>query len=68
MRRKKMSSYRAIALYNYIVAEWSSKEKHIFILSDAGKPIYSHHGDEDELSSLMAVMQVIYPKECLAIE
>ena len=27
-------------------------------MSDAGKPIYSHHGDEDELSSLMAVMQV----------
>ena len=39
-------------------SDWQTKAKHIFILSDAGKPIYSHHGDEDELSSLMAVMQV----------
>jgi len=38
-------------------SDWQTKSKHIFILSDAGKPIYSHHGDEDELSSLMAVMQ-----------
>ena len=37
--------------------EWKFQPKHIFILSDAGKPIYSHHGDEDELASLMAVMQ-----------
>lgn len=36
---------------------WRHEQKHIFILSDAGKPIYSRHGDEDELSSLMAVMQ-----------
>ena len=38
-------------------ASWRSQPKHFFILSDAGKPIYSRHGDEDELSSLMAVMQ-----------
>lgn len=36
---------------------WRSKTKHFFILSEAGKPIYSRHGDEDQLASLMAVMQ-----------
>jgi len=33
--------------------------KHIFVLSDAGKPIFTLHGDEDELASLMAVMQAM---------
>ena len=36
---------------------WRFQKKHIFILSDAGKPIYSLNGDETELSSLMAVIQ-----------
>jgi len=39
--------------------EWKDRRKHIFILSEAGKPIYSLNGDEDELASLMAVMQAI---------
>lgn len=39
--------------------EWQAKRKHIFVLSDAGKPIFSLHGDEDELASLMAVMQAM---------
>ena len=38
-------------------SSWSNKLKHFFILSEAGKPIYSRHGDEDQLASLMAVMQ-----------
>lgn len=33
--------------------------KHIFVLSDAGKPIFALHGDEDEQASLMAVMQAM---------
>ena len=37
---------------------WSCKEKHVFIFSIAGKPIYSRHGDEDKLASLFGVMQV----------
>ena len=36
---------------------WRYKKKHFFILSEAGKPIYSRYGDEDQLASLMAVMQ-----------
>ena len=38
-------------------SSWRNKLKHFFILSEAGKPIYSRHGDEDQLASLMAVMQ-----------
>ena len=37
---------------------WRRGRRHFFILSEAGKPIYSLHGDEDQLASLMAVMQV----------
>lgn len=38
---------------------WKKRRKHIFILSEAGKPIFSQFGDEDELASLMAVMQAM---------
>jgi len=37
--------------------EWRLQAKHLFILSDAGKPIYARHGDEDELSTLTALIQ-----------
>lgn len=38
---------------------WLEKPKHIFILSEAGKPIYSFHGQEDKLASLFGVMQAL---------
>ena len=37
--------------------QWRYGKKHYFILSEAGKPIYSRYGDEDKLAALMAVMQ-----------
>ncbi|XP_070535609.1 vacuolar fusion protein MON1 homolog A-like [Ptychodera flava] len=40
-------------------AEWKSHKKHIFILSEAGKPIYSRYGAEDRLVTLMGVMQAL---------
>ncbi|KAJ1918194.1 Vacuolar fusion protein mon1 [Mycoemilia scoparia] len=40
-------------------ARWKSRDRHFFILSSAGKPIYSRYGDEVKLSSLMASMQGI---------
>ncbi|KAE8738703.1 hypothetical protein FOCC_FOCC015799 [Frankliniella occidentalis] len=40
-------------------SEWRSQEKHIFILSSAGKPIYSRHGSEDKLVTLFGVMQAL---------
>lgn len=39
--------------------EWLLKKKHIFILSSAGKPIYSLHGSEDKLATLFGVMQAL---------
>ncbi|ORY06185.1 DUF254-domain-containing protein [Basidiobolus meristosporus CBS 931.73] len=38
---------------------WSAHDKHFFILSSAGKPIYSRFGDESKLSSYMGVIQAI---------
>lgn len=34
-----------------------TKDKHVFILSSAGKPIYSRYGSEDRLAPVMGVMQ-----------
>uniref|UniRef100_T1IV58 Vacuolar fusion protein MON1 homolog n=1 Tax=Strigamia maritima TaxID=126957 RepID=T1IV58_STRMM len=46
--------------FEYIQSsEWRHKKKHIFILSEAGKPIYSHHGKEDKLVTLMGVIQAL---------
>ncbi|XP_057670221.1 vacuolar fusion protein MON1 homolog A [Diorhabda carinulata] len=39
--------------------EWTSKLKHVFILSMAGKPIYSRYGNEDKLAWLFGVMQTL---------
>lgn len=41
------------------MARWRDKKKHFFILSAAGKPIYSRHGDESVLSGYMGVIQAI---------
>lgn len=40
-------------------SNWLNQKKHVFILSSAGKPIYSLHGDEDKFSSLFGVMQAL---------
>lgn len=39
--------------------EWKAHKKHFFILSNAGKPIYSRYGTESKLSSLMGMLQVL---------
>ncbi|XP_059152254.1 protein SAND-like isoform X3 [Physella acuta] len=39
--------------------EWKQQKKHIFILSESGKPIYSRHGSEDKLVTVMGVMQAL---------
>lgn len=38
---------------------WKSRLKHFFILSSAGKPIYTRHGDENLISSYIGVIQTI---------
>ncbi|XP_066592331.1 vacuolar fusion protein MON1 homolog [Prorops nasuta] len=39
--------------------EWLAHKKHIFILSQAGKPIYSRYSSEDKLVTVMGVMQAL---------
>ena len=39
--------------------DWVKHKKHIFVLSSAGKPIYSRYGNEDKLSTLTGVMQAL---------
>lgn len=38
---------------------WLRHRKHVFILSSAGKPIYSLHGNEDKLATIFGVMQAL---------
>jgi len=39
--------------------QWQAHKKHFFVLSSAGKPIYSRYGDESKLSGLTGIMQAI---------
>ena len=38
---------------------WRSHRKHVFVLSEAGKPIYSRYGTEEALSSTVGVMMAL---------
>lgn len=38
---------------------WRKHRKHVFVLSEAGKPIYSRYGNEEALSSTMGVMMAL---------
>lgn len=42
-----------------LVLAWSLKLKHFLILSSAGKPIYSRHGDDQLISNAIGVIQTI---------
>ncbi|XP_057701365.1 vacuolar fusion protein MON1 homolog B isoform X2 [Corythoichthys intestinalis] len=43
-----------------VMAEsWRRHRKHVFVLSEAGKPIYSRYGSEEALSSTMGVMMAL---------
>ncbi|KAK6361366.1 Vacuolar fusion protein mon1 [Orbilia blumenaviensis] len=41
------------------IEKWRSRKKHFFILSSAGKPVYSRYGDEAVVSQFMGVIQTI---------
>ncbi|KAL2260261.1 hypothetical protein VTK26DRAFT_5762 [Humicola hyalothermophila] len=41
------------------LAIWKSKMKHYMVLSSAGKPVYSRHGDLSLVNSYMGVVQTI---------
>jgi First Longin domain of FUZ, MON1 and HPS1 len=38
---------------------WRSKSKHFFVLSSAGKPVYSRFGDDGIISGYTGVIQAI---------
>ncbi|XP_014247243.1 protein SAND [Cimex lectularius] len=40
-------------------SEWRQNHKHVFILSSAGKPVYSRYGSEDKLATIFGVMQAL---------
>ncbi|KAL1956539.1 hypothetical protein VTO42DRAFT_7103 [Malbranchea cinnamomea] len=42
-----------------VMTKWRKKRKHFFILSTAGKPIYSRHGDDNLISSYIGVIQTL---------
>ncbi|RKF74046.1 Vacuolar fusion protein MON1 [Golovinomyces cichoracearum] len=42
-----------------VINQWKSKCKHYLILSSAGKPIYSRHGDQNLINSYIGVIQTI---------
>lgn len=39
--------------------DWRSQRKHVFVLSEAGKPIYSRYGSVEALSATMGVMTAL---------
>ncbi|OWF35302.1 vacuolar fusion protein MON1 homolog A-like [Mizuhopecten yessoensis] len=39
--------------------EWRQRKKHVFILSQAGKPVYTRFGNEDKLVTVMGVMSAL---------
>jgi len=42
-----------------ILSQWKSKLKHYLILSSAGKPIYSRHGDQNLINGYIGIIQTI---------
>ena len=38
---------------------WSLHKKHVFVLSSAGKPIFSRYGDESKLAPQMGLLQAL---------
>lgn len=46
--------------YDYLHdSEWINQRCHVFILSTAGKPIYSLHGSEEKLNTLCGLLQAL---------
>jgi len=52
-------NYRKYANEEPSDPNWSQHKKHIFVLSNAGKPIFSRYGDESKLSGVMGILSAI---------
>ncbi|MDP2436902.1 MAG: hypothetical protein Q8P67_14220, partial [archaeon] len=53
------SNGRRFAEEDSTMDSWKRHKKHIFVLSSAGKPIYSRYGSEDKLSGTMGVLSAL---------
>ncbi|KAJ3016773.1 UNVERIFIED_CONTAM: Vacuolar fusion protein mon1, partial [Siphonaria sp. JEL0065] len=53
-----ISSLDSIISWN-TVTTWIAKRKHFFVLTSAGKPVFSRYGSESEVTELMGVFQTI---------
>lgn len=43
----------------YHDSEWVNQKCHVFILSTAGKPVYSLHGSEEKLNTLFGLLSAL---------
>jgi vacuolar fusion protein MON1 len=41
------------------MASWAAHRKHFFVLSSAGKPIYTKYGDDSRLATLFGIIQAL---------
>jgi hypothetical protein len=48
-----------ICITDEIIEKWKRKRKHFFILSSAGKPIYTRHGENGLISNYIGIIQTI---------
>jgi hypothetical protein len=54
-----VSRTRADGYIESIIKAWRAKMKHFLILSSAGKPIYSRHGDDQLITNYIGVVQTL---------
>ena len=43
-----------------MLRDWDIHDKHILVLSSSGKPIFSKHGDEQELVTSFGLVQAVF--------
>lgn len=48
-----------ISFQEEVLLQWKAKLKHYLILSSAGKPIYSRHGDQNLINGYIGIIQTI---------
>ncbi|KAJ1950292.1 Vacuolar fusion protein mon1, partial [Linderina pennispora] len=54
-----LAAIDADKLEDFASAQWRAHSKHYFVLSTAGKPIYTRYGDEAQLAPLMSTIQAV---------
>ena len=54
-----LPSGRRVASDDVTTLGWRFRRRHVFVLSEAGKPIYSRHGSEEALAATMGVIMAL---------